>query len=278
MPYVGGKNRLAKWIIGYIPPHVTYAEIFGGSSGVLLNKGRSKLEVYNDKWDDVVHLFYMLRDRGTEMKEYLKYLPLSRTIFEELWMKVMLTRDFKDDIERAASVFYCLNVCYSGILELGWETRREKNSALPMKNRVNNLEFFVDRLREVVIENLDFEKCIKDYDAERTFFYCDPPYLFPNKRPNYYQRDFIFRDHYRLAKQLNNIKGKVAVSYYPTDEVFELYPKEKWFYVEKEIVKQTATVAKGKKKPTGTELLIMNYDPQEIQSISTTKNLQEVFA
>ena len=231
-------------------------------------------------WDDVVHFFMMLRDKGLTMQKVLKLTPASHTIFEQYMEKILVTRDFKDDVERAVAVFYCLNLTYAGKLDDTWVCRRERNSALPMKRKIDDFEWFIERMREIVIENMDFEECIKRHDNEGTLFYCDPPYLLDSNREDYYQRRFVFRDHWRLAKVLQDIRGKVAISYYPMDEVEDLYPKnDGWYYFEKKVIKQSATVARGETKPFGIELLITNYDMLE-SKINTPLNqtsLTEVF-
>ena len=60
--YHGGKFLLAEWIISYFPRHRCYVECFGGAGSVLMQKQRSRSEVYNDKWDLVVNVFRVLRD------------------------------------------------------------------------------------------------------------------------------------------------------------------------------------------------------------------------
>lgn len=60
--YLGGKNRIAPWIISFFPPHKFYVEPFGGSAAVLLNKQPAFLEIYNDLYDRIVSFFEVLRD------------------------------------------------------------------------------------------------------------------------------------------------------------------------------------------------------------------------
>lgn len=280
IPYMGGKNRLAPWIISHFPPHRTCVEVFGGSAGVMFRKPKSTAEVYNDKWSDVVHLFLMLRDRGKELKEFLRYTPVSHSLFDEYNEKLLKTRDFRDDIERAGIVFTVLNICYAGILGRVWEVKREKSLAPPIKNKVNHLEMFIDRLRGVSIENMDFDKVIRKWDADNVVFYCDPPYLLENGKPNeYYCGGFTNRDHRRLAETLSNIRGKAMISYYPNDLVFELYPKDEWTYRELEVIKHSQTVKRGESKPKAIELLIMNFEPpkRSIWGGWTDKKLMEAF-
>jgi DNA adenine methylase len=76
--YHGGKWRIAPWIISFFPPHRVYAELFGGGGSVLLRKGRSHEEIYNDLDGDIVNLFRMARDRGEELRRKLALTPFAR--------------------------------------------------------------------------------------------------------------------------------------------------------------------------------------------------------
>lgn len=77
-----------------------------------------------------------------------------------------------------------------------------------------------ERLRRVIIENLDFEHLIKTYDRENALFYCDPPYFETEK---YYRARFQESDHKRLADVLHSIKGRFLLSYNDCPQVRELY-------------------------------------------------------
>ncbi len=75
------------------------------------------------------------------------------------------------------------------------------------------------RLKDVVIENRDFEAIIKIYNKPGALFYCDPPYF---NAEQYYQ-GFGPGDHERLKKALESIKGRFVLSYNDTPEIRELY-------------------------------------------------------
>jgi DNA adenine methylase len=104
---------------------------------------------------------------------------------------------------------------------------------------------------------MDFEDVINKYDGDNTYFYLDPPYW---KTENYYSNhDFDRNDHERLAKALNNIKGKFSLSYYDFEILSEWFPKNDYIWEQKDFVK-AASASKGKTQNKGTELLIMNYN------------------
>lgn len=76
------------------------------------------------------------------------------------------------------------------------------------------------RLKNVVIENKDFENLIKVYDRPKALFYCDPPY---HKTENYYDAEFSESDHERLKSCLDSIKGRFILSYNDDEYIRNLY-------------------------------------------------------
>jgi hypothetical protein len=61
--WLGGKFRLAEWIVGQMPAHDIYLEPFGGAASVLMRKPRAYNEIINDLDDELVNLFRVLRER-----------------------------------------------------------------------------------------------------------------------------------------------------------------------------------------------------------------------
>ena len=76
------------------------------------------------------------------------------------------------------------------------------------------------RLRNVFIENKDFEAILRHYDRENSFFYCDPPYY---ETEGHYEVEFAKDDHVRLRDTLAELKGKWLVSYNDCEYIRELY-------------------------------------------------------
>jgi DNA adenine methylase len=82
------------------------------------------------------------------------------------------------------------------------------------------------RLQGVTIENKHAFEVIAQQDSPETLFYVDPPY--PHfTRASHCKDQYAFeldtRDHVRLARLLNGIKGKAVVSSYPNGLYDELY-------------------------------------------------------
>ncbi|GAB6075688.1 DNA adenine methylase [Desulfurobacterium crinifex] len=255
IPYIGGKSRLASWIISQFPENytrMTYVEPFGGAGWVLFKKEKSLVEVYNDKDEMLVNLFIVLRDHFQEFRRRAHRTLYSRRIFT-LAVEQIRNNYFKDNIDKAVAFAVSVVQSFSG-------TRHSWSYGISKKSRSENWLAFLRRLNEiryrlstVQIECLDFRKVIEKYDTPNTLFYLDPPYV---GKESYYQGGFTEKDHIELAELLKNIKGKFLLSYYPCELVEELYKDFNW---ETKEVSKFSSYAKERSRPRGTELLIRNF-------------------
>ncbi len=110
------------------------------------------------------------------------------------------------------------------------------------------------RLKDVVIENRDFEQLIRQYDRPDAFFYCDPPYF---DAEDCYNVPFPKADHKRLHRVLKKIKGKVMVSYNYCPFICKLYRDFYIFHTKRQNnMSQTA----GSEYE---EVVMTNYDPRK---------------
>ena len=82
LPYVGGKNRLAKRIISLLPEHTTYVEAFAGGAQVLFHKQPSPVEVLNDINFDIANFFRVCQWHYEELIRYLRFCLISRKLHE----------------------------------------------------------------------------------------------------------------------------------------------------------------------------------------------------
>lgn len=278
MNYPGAKARLAPWIIEHLPEHNTYVEVFGGSAAVLVHKPESINEVYNDKDDDLVEFFEVLRDRRDELLDWLRHTPYSRSLYNEFADAYHADERAADPVERAGRFWYLVQAGFNGDL-----TKRNSFSTstsargYPSDSQARNyhrsrerLETFARRFNAVTIECLDWREVIDRYDSATTAFYVDPPY--PSVRSEgYYPHHDI--DHAALVERLAEIDGEAVISYGELPE----YPDE-WVLRERTVT-STLSRANGEDKDCP-ERLLLTFDPSEapLFQAAQQRTLREVGA
>ncbi len=248
-PYVGGKHRTAAKLIALFPDHRCYVEVFAGALNVLFAKPRIKVEVVNDVSSDLVNIFRVVRWHPEALLDQLSFITHSRQEFNDYHNQPGLT-----DVQRAARYWFKLKTTFGGTGPAG-----HRNFMFGTTGRAGlrhtALETILqahERLDNVQIENDDFEKIIRRYDRQHTFFFCDPPYW----QGADYGTPFEWSDHERLAKTLQSIKGKFLLTINDRPDIRRLYqgyPRLK--------VNVTYSVARQKNPGARqrTELVIANY-------------------
>jgi DNA adenine methylase len=211
-PFPGGKSRHSSWILEQVPEHTCFVEVFGGAAGVLVNKDpeTSTVEVYNDRDEDLVHFFEILRERTDELIEWLKHVPYSRGVHFTWAEQFYNGYRPKDDVVRAGQFFFLRYAQWGGTYSNrnGFGTSKVSNSAKSYSNKRERLGEFASRFDDVVIENLDWSEVIEKYDGHKTVFYLDPPYV---GKEDYYPVDDI--NHTELVDALGDVEGKWICSY-----------------------------------------------------------------
>ncbi|MEM1842837.1 MAG: DNA adenine methylase [Ignisphaera sp.] len=260
--YPGGDAALIPYLLKMIPPHNCYVEVFGGSAKLLLSKPRSRVEVYNDIDGNLVNLFRVVKDREKFQKfmEGLDMMLYSRRIYYDMVKKVVNNEG--DDVERAVAFFYSLSAGFFGDFGKGFGTSKVRNHAQSFFNKMKMLRKIHRRLRNVVIEDLDFRECIKRYDSSTTFFYLDPPHLYisTEKRDDYYSVGFTDNDYMEMLNLLEKIKGKFLLKQAGAVHYVEDWAKEHGYYTRRlALTKNMVKVKNGEKRPTWIVYLIANY-------------------
>lgn len=242
--YHGGKWKLAPWIISHFPKHRVYVECFGGGGSVLLRKQPSYAEVYNDTWDTVVNVFHVMRDpvSALELERQIRLTPFARSEF--LLTGEVDIANITDPIEKARlTIFRSFAGFGSASTNAKYATGFRANSnrsgttpAKDWKNYPDNIQFFIDRLRGVIIENKDYTSVIDQHDSEQTLFYLDPPYVHSTRnmaRGNAaYVHEMTEEDHVTMFDKISSVSGMAVVSGYNS----QLYQKlfSEWTKIERE--------------------------------------------
>lgn len=229
--YLGGKWKLAPWIVGHFPPHDLYVEPFGGGASVLLRKPRSRAEIYNDLDGDLVNLFRVLRDQtgpghAAALIQAVQLTPFAREEFEQAYVPT------SDPVERARRLVVrsfmghgsnACNVNRSTGFRTGL-TRRGPTPAHDWANFPPALAAVASRVRSsgVTIENRPALEVIRRFDGPDVLFYADPPYVHGTRSSktvrgelyNAYGHELTDADHVELLDALLSCSGMVVLSGY----------------------------------------------------------------
>lgn len=236
--WYGGKFSHLNWLLPLLPTCHHYCEPFAGSAAVLLNRGHSPVETYNDIDGDVANFFRVLRDQKTELIEQIGLTPFSR---EEFYYSVSKNPEKVSDLERARLFYVRARQSRTGLAQtasLGRWANCKNTSRAGMSGvvsrwlgAVEDLPLIAERLLRVQIENRPATEVVRLYDDARTLFYCDPPYVHSSRTDKKaYGYEMSNSDHEHLAFVLKRAKAKVALSGYRCDLMDTLY--RDWRYIE----------------------------------------------
>ncbi|MBX0310902.1 MAG: DNA adenine methylase [Sulfurihydrogenibium sp.] len=262
-PYIGGKSLIANTIIKLIPEHTVYVEPFGGSAKVLLNKPPSKIEIYNDADLRLANLFYVVAFKFKEFEEKVSRLVYSRALYKKFLKDVRL-KELKieklGDVDLAIKTYVVLYYSFnSNFKTQALNVSYKQNKAVSFFNNLQRLELIHNRLKNVVIEYLSYDKILEKYlGRDDAFIYLDPPYF---RLEHYYDVKFTIEDHKKMLDMLKSAKAKWLLSGYDN----ELYNTElKDFYrLEIPTFKPSYGITKNSKldkRPQAIEILWANYD------------------
>ncbi len=258
--WYGGKFSHLNWLLPLLPPATHFCDVFGGSAAVLLNRQPNPVETYNDIDGEVVNFFRVLRKQKDELIKAIGLTPFSREEFENACLPPL---EEISDLERARRFYICARQVRTGLAQKASSGRWAHcvlTSRAGMAGAVSRwlgsveaLPEIAQRLLRVQIENCPAIELIQRYDSEATLFYCDPPYPHDSRGDNNaYAYEMNDEEHRNLAKILNNVKGKVALSGYHGNLMDELYGD--WYITEAPSKKCHST--KGERR----EVLWTNYD------------------
>jgi len=222
-PYIGGKRNLAKRICAIIDeiPHDLYAEPFVGMGGVFFRRKQApRNEVINDVSQDVTTLFRILQRHYPQFLDVLKFQISSRREFERL---SAVNPDTLTDLERAARFLYLQRTAFGGKVH-GRNfamSKSTRGSRFNLTRIVPMLEDVHERLCDVTIERMSFDKFIPTYDRAGVLFYLDPPYF--TNETDYGDGVFSTADFDALADILRRLKGRFVLSLNDHPEVRRIF-------------------------------------------------------
>lgn len=206
IPWIGGKRRLAKFILPQFPQHECYVEPFCGAAALYFLKDQAHVEVLNDINGELVNLYRVVKFHLEEFTRQFKWALISRDIYK--WTQITPTETLTD-IQRAARFYYLQKMAFGGKVES--QTFGTATTSAPRLNLMRieeDLSAAHLRLSRTYIEHLSWQGCIKKYDRAHTLFYCDPPYWGTEG----YGVDFDIDQYAEMAAMARSIQGKMMIS------------------------------------------------------------------
>ncbi|NJN66512.1 MAG: DNA adenine methylase [Chloroflexaceae bacterium] len=272
--WVGGKSRLRKSIVALLPPHSCYVEPFAGAAWVLFGKPPSRVEVLNDIDQELITFFRVVREKPDELISAFEWELVSRAEFERL---AILDPSKLTDVQRAHRFYYLIMAGWGGELNYprfqtsisdGGHGNRLIGALKHLRERILPIH---ERLRTVIIENLEWQECISRYDRPGTVMYLDPPY--PNNKCNYAHNMRGWDDHHRLAEHLQLTTCKWILSSYDTAEIRQLFSNHTIMPVQSFSGMQVKK--NGGRRIVNQEVLITNFPPATHPDSAKAKPHQE---
>jgi DNA adenine methylase len=177
LSYYGGKQMLARKILGLIPPHRIYCEPFMGGGAIFFTKAPSEVEIINDTNGEIINFYEVLQRDFTALEKEVAISLHSRKRHRQAEV-VYQNPEMFDRIKRAWAVWMLANSSYGCMLDGGFGYDRTGVTSKKLANKRTSFSIdYAVRLQRVQIECCDALRIIRSRDTGDTFFYLDPPYV-----------------------------------------------------------------------------------------------------
>lgn len=249
IPWMGGKRRLARFILPRFPAHHCYVEPFAGGAALLfLRETPAAVEVMNDIDGELINLFRVLKNHLEEFMRQFKWALTSRQVFD--WNR-KTPPEVLTDIQRAARFYYLQKTCFGAkCVGQSFGTSKIVAPRFNLLHMEEDLSAAHLRLARVMIEQLDWVTCIEKYDSPNSFFFMDPPYLDSTG----YLEAFPVTCYDQIAQCLARLQGKAILTLNDHPEVRRLFKGLRY-----EEVTVRYTVGGVKRSEPCKELLFYNW-------------------
>ena len=201
---LGNKTKIASEIYMNFPRHDIYIEPFFGAGGMFFNKPMAKYNFLNDIDEDVYNLYRQVVENKEELVETIIKTPITERQFKE-WGK---GKREETDILNAVRFLVISNFGLYG------KPNKLRIGAVSPKNQIlENIEVTFEKVKNAYFFNTDFRNVFNKIDyksnKDKTFCYCDPPYL---ETDDNYSHSFTEQDAFDLFDTLTESGIKWAMS------------------------------------------------------------------
>jgi len=254
---LGNKQAIASEIQKYFPEHRFYVEPFFGAGGMFFNKPKAKYNILNDLDSDVCNLFQVVINEKENLKKHFYSMPVHSDLLD-YWKK----NEEIEPIKKALRFLFISNFTLNGT---GSAIRHQVSSgAGGVKDFKDGFEVELENTFKVLYDcnftNFDFRKFLSKLgfqndgrnDENKTFIYCDPPYLGTNDN---YSNSFTEQDSIDLFDTLQATGCKFAMSEFHNEFILNQAQERGLNII---IIGERKNL-----KNRRTEILITNYEKQK---------------
>jgi DNA adenine methylase len=216
--YPGSKYRLAPWICGQLPSHVSYLEPYFGAGAVFFRKQPSHVETLNDIDGQVINFFRVVRERSEELASLIELTPWARQEYYDAYTPA--GEDLEDARRFAVRMWMARGARTSD--RSGWRHdiagRPHTNCTKVWRGIPDRIREAADRLKDAQIECQPAIDLIRRFACSDVLIYADPPYpLSTRNDKRMYANEMTDADHAELLDALDAHPGPVVLSGYGCD-------------------------------------------------------------
>jgi len=256
--YYGGKQNLTSEILSMIPSHKIYVEPFFGGGAVFFAKGKSYLEVINDKNEMLMNFYHQCIDNFEALQHKVQHTLCSEAEFKRA--RTIYNNPFhRNRIDKAWAVWVMTNMSIMATPRGGWKRDNGTGGSHIGIVLDNHRKRFTNRIHErlatVQISCSDALDVIRQRDSSETFFYLDPPYIGADQK---HYKGYNENDFHQLLDILEGIHGKFILSHFNCDILEEYCQRNRW--ISKVIECKSMIPALVHKPRRKYEVLVYNYN------------------
>ena len=255
--FPGSKGKVIDKLVPYFKiDHIEYREPFLGGGSIFFGKNKSKVNLLNDKDENIYALFKTIQLFPNEL--CTKVLNTTPTL--DLWFEKRKNKKQQNLIDTAFDYLFFNRTNYSGIYKanpLGGvkhPTNELIESRWNPNSLVKSIKLCSEKLQNVEITNLNFDEIILR-PGENVLLIVDPPYY--EKGHQLYPISMSLEEHMYLAKLLRETPHKYLLTIDDCPKTREIYihdnsyiNKESWLY----------SINSPQIKKVGKELFISNFE------------------
>ncbi len=271
--YPGGKSRVQDKIHLWAPSYYAeYREPFVGGGGIFFAVQPKKARWINDCHPDLIAVYEALRDRPDDfIRECEKIEPMlpgepeTPTRQKGKLYNKRLGEKFNEllkerESDPALSYFFINRTVWAGRVNYSIPSRLYYSNPQGWNiTKTPKLRQAAELMKDTKITCGDFAPLLQE-PGEDVWLYCDPPYLVNTnmvKTDQQYEHNFEMEDHERFVYEVKKSLHKICISYDDCKEVREWFSGSEFKIISEQ---WTYSGSAASKKPTGNEVIILNYD------------------